>query len=64
LPELTAREREVGPLVGRGLANPAIAERLYLSPKTVRNLVSSAMGKLGVGDRAALAIRARDAGLQ
>jgi DNA-binding NarL/FixJ family response regulator len=64
LPELTDREREVVALVGRGLANPAIAQRLYLSPKTVRNLVSSAMGKLGVGDRAALAIRARDAGLQ
>ncbi len=63
LPELSAREREVVALVGRGLANPAIADRLYLSPKTVRNLVSSAMGKLGATDRTALAIAARDAGL-
>ena len=63
LPELSDREREVVALVGRGLANPAIADRLYLSPKTVRNLVSSAMGKLGAADRTALAITARDAGL-
>lgn len=63
LPELSEREREVVALVGRGLANPAIADRLYLSPKTVRNLVSSAMGKLGAADRTALAITARDAGL-
>ncbi len=63
LPELSEREREVVALVGRGLANPVIAERLFLSPKTVRNLVSSAMAKLGTPDRTALAIRARDAGL-
>ena len=47
LPQLSDREREVVTLVGQGLANPAISDRLYLSPKTVRNLVSSAMGKLG-----------------
>jgi DNA-binding NarL/FixJ family response regulator len=64
LRSLTDRARVVGALGGGGVPNPAFAARLYLSPKTVRNLVSSAMGKLGVGDRAALAIRARDAGLQ
>jgi DNA-binding NarL/FixJ family response regulator len=63
LPELNARERQVTALVGIGLANPAIAQRLHLSPKTVRNLVSSAMGKLAAPDRTSLAIRARDAGL-
>ncbi len=63
LPQLSDREREVVALVGRGLSNPTIADRLYLSPKTVRNLVSSAMGKLGVADRTSLAIAAREAGL-
>lgn len=63
LPELTGREREVAALVGQGMANAAIAQRLFLSPKTVRNLVSSAMAKLGVSHRAALAVRAREAGL-
>jgi DNA-binding NarL/FixJ family response regulator len=63
-PELAEREREVVALVGQGLANPVIAQRLFLSPKTVRNLVSSAMGKLGAHDRTALAVRAREAGLR
>lgn len=63
LPELSVREREVVALVGQGLANPAIAQRVHLSPKTVRNLVSSAMAKLDVRDRTALAMRARDEGL-
>lgn len=63
LPELSVREREVVALVGQGLANPAIAQRVHLSPKTVRNLVSSAMAKLDVRDRTALAMRARDESL-
>lgn len=63
LPQLNTREREVAALVGAGLANPAIAQRLHLSPKTVRNLVSSAMSKLGAPDRTRLAILSRDAGL-
>jgi DNA-binding NarL/FixJ family response regulator len=63
LPELSEREREVVQCVGQGLANAVIAQRLFLSPKTVRNLVSSAMAKLDVHDRTALAMRARDAGL-
>lgn len=63
LPELSEREREVVQCVGQGLANAAIAQRLFLSPKTVRNLVSSSMAKLDVHDRTALAMRARDAGL-
>jgi DNA-binding NarL/FixJ family response regulator len=63
LPELTDREREVLDLLARGLTNPAIAERLYLSDKTVRNHVSNIFMKLGVTDRAAAVARARDEGL-
>jgi DNA-binding NarL/FixJ family response regulator len=61
--QLTERERGVVRCVGQGLANAVIAQRLFLSPKAVRNLVSSAMAKLDVHDRTALAMRARDAGL-
>jgi DNA-binding NarL/FixJ family response regulator len=63
LPELSDREREVLALVAKGLTNGSIAERLYLSEKTVRNHVSNIFTKLGVGDRAAAVARARDAGL-
>ncbi len=62
-PQLTEREREVVDLVALGRANGDIAAMLYLSPKTVRNLVSSAMAKLGCADRTALAVTAREAGL-
>ena len=62
-PQLTEREREVLDLVAQGLDNPAIAKRLYLSGKTVRNHVSNIFAKLQVADRAAAIIAARDAGL-
>ena len=62
-PELTPREREVLNLLARGLTNRAIAERLVLSPKTIRNHVSNVFGKLQVADRSEAIIRARDAGL-
>ncbi|WP_205624527.1 response regulator [Actinomadura flavalba] len=62
-PELTVREREILALVARHLTNPQIAERLGLSPKTVRNHVSSIFAKLQVADRAHAIMRARDAGL-
>lgn len=39
--------------MARGLSNAAIASRLYVSDKTVRNYVSTVYGKLGVTDRAA-----------
>lgn len=62
-PELTEREREVLRLVARGLTNAAIAERLVISLKTVRNHVSNIYSKLQVADRAQAAIRAREGGL-
>ncbi len=62
-PELTEREREVLDLVARGLTNAAIAQRLFLSDKTVRNHVSNVFAKLHVTGRAEAVARARDAGL-
>jgi len=59
---VTAREAEVLDLLARGLTNAAIAERLGLSGKTVRNHVSNLFSKLGVADRAAAVAKARDAG--
>lgn len=62
-PELTEREREILGLIAQGKSNPAIAHQLFLSPKTVRNHVSSIFSKLHVADRADAIIRAREAGL-
>jgi DNA-binding NarL/FixJ family response regulator len=62
-PELSDREREILDLIAQGHKNPEIAERLYLSPKTVRNHVSTILHKLQVADRAEAILRARDAGL-
>lgn len=63
LPELTERERDVLRLIAQGLNNAAIAGRLVLSPKTVRNYVSDIFAKLQVADRVQAALRARSAGL-
>lgn len=62
-PELTHREREVLDLIAAGVSNADIANRLFLSPKTVRNHVSSVFTKLQVADRAQAIVRARAAGL-
>jgi DNA-binding NarL/FixJ family response regulator len=62
-PELTEREREVLGLIAQGHANQAIAQRLVLSHKTVRNHVSNIFAKLQVADRAQAIVRAREAGL-
>ncbi|OLF16031.1 response regulator [Actinophytocola xanthii] len=62
-PELTSREREVLALIADGESNSVIARRLSLSPKTVRNHVSSIFTKLHVADRAQAIVRARKAGL-
>lgn len=62
-PELSEREHAVLALMAQGYTNDAIAQRLSLSPKTVRNYVSSIFSKLGVNDRAGAIIRARDHGM-
>jgi len=60
---LTGREREVVGLVALGLANDEIAERLVVSPATVRTHVSRAMAKLHARDRAQLVVFAYQSGL-
>ena len=62
-PELSDREREVLDLIAAGLPNTAIAHRLFLSEKTIRNNVTAIFAKLGVRDRAEAVVRAREAGL-
>jgi DNA-binding NarL/FixJ family response regulator len=62
-PDLTEREQEILRLLAQGLTNSAIAERLGLSIKTVRNRVSDIFAKLEVADRAEAIIKARDVGL-
>jgi DNA-binding NarL/FixJ family response regulator len=49
--------------MARGYTNVAIARRLFLSPKTARNYVTSIFGKLQVADRTEAIMRARQAGL-
>jgi DNA-binding NarL/FixJ family response regulator len=62
-PELSDREREVLALMAQGVSNAAVAERLVLSSRTVRNHITSIFGKLQVADRAEAIVRARQAGL-
>jgi DNA-binding NarL/FixJ family response regulator len=60
---LTDREREIVGLVGEGLSNDEIAERLVVSPATARTHVSRAMVKLAARDRAQLVVFAYQSGL-
>lgn len=62
-PQLSEREAELLDLLARGLDNVAIAQRLFLAEKTVRNRVSTVMTKLEVATRAAAIAKARDAGI-
>ncbi len=51
LSALTERERAVLALMGEGLSNREIAERLFLAEKTVKNYVTSVLAKLGMERR-------------
>lgn len=62
-PELTDRERDILDLLASGRRTAEIAERLFLSPKTVSNHLTSIFAKLEVADRTAAIIRAREGGL-
>jgi DNA-binding CsgD family transcriptional regulator len=54
---LTEREREIARLIAAGASNPEIAQRLFLSRKTVERHVSNVLRKVGVRNRAELAAR-------
>lgn len=62
-PELSAREREVLALIAEGATNPEIADRLFLSPHTVKDYTGTLYKKLGVRNRAEAARRASELGL-
>jgi RNA polymerase sigma factor (sigma-70 family) len=64
LHELTDREREIVAWVATGRSNQEIAERLVVSPDTVRTHVSRAMVKLQARDRAQLVVFALQSGLE
>ncbi len=61
--ELNRTEKNIASLVGRGLSNKEIAEKLFLSEGTIRNALSAALSKLNLRDRTQLAIWAVQTGL-
>jgi two-component system, NarL family, response regulator DevR len=61
LPGLTDREREILALIGEGLTNRQIGQRLYLAEKTVKNHISRLLAKLGVERRIQAAVIATQA---
>ncbi|MET7763041.1 response regulator transcription factor [Streptomyces sp. NPDC005393] len=58
---LTDREREILVLIGEGLTNRQIGQRLYLAEKTVKNHISRLLAKLGVERRVQAAVIATEA---
>jgi DNA-binding NarL/FixJ family response regulator len=62
LADLTEREREVLDLLASGASNDAIARKLFVSNKTVRNTVSGIYAKLHANGRAEAIVKAREAG--
>jgi len=61
--ELTRREMEILEQLGEGLRNREIAEKLFISEKTVKNHISNILSKLQVNDRTAAALLASKHGL-
>ena len=61
---LTPREREVLGLLGEGLSNRQLAERLYVAEKTVKTHVSAILSKLGLADRTQAALYAVQHGIE
>jgi DNA-binding NarL/FixJ family response regulator len=55
---LTEQERKILHLIGEGLTNRQIGERLFLAEKTVKNYVSSLLAKLGMQRRVQAAVYA------
>ncbi len=60
---LSERERDVLTLIGQGMSNVAIAERLFLSVPTVKEHVSAVLLKLGAENRVQAAVVAHQAGM-
>jgi DNA-binding NarL/FixJ family response regulator len=60
---LTGREREVLRLLGTGLSNKGIAQRLNLAEGTVKNYMTNILAKLEVHDRTQAVLKAQDLGL-
>ena len=58
--QLTTREREIASLVAAGLSNRQIAERLFISRRTVDAHLEHIFGKLGITSRVILTIQLRD----
>jgi DNA-binding NarL/FixJ family response regulator len=57
---LTPRQLDVLEMLGEGLTNAEIADRLYVSVRTVEHHVEAVLTKLGVPNRRAAAARARE----
>lgn len=60
---LAEREIEILRLIAQGLSNREIADRIFLAEGTVKNYVTSLLGKIGVRDRTQAALRGRELGL-
>ena len=60
--DLTGREEEILELIAQGLSNSQIAEKLIISPKTVRNHITNLFSKMQASNRAEVIVRAREAG--
>jgi len=60
---LSDREQEILVLIASGASNREIAQTLFLAEGTIKNHVTSVLGKLGVRDRTQAALKAREIGL-